>query len=128
MSLQFRVQAERERLHWTQRKLAKEIGCSPSHLSQLESGDRVNISAGLFMQLAKVFNVRPEWLMWGQEPRIVGELTDQEKLLFDAWRELIPTFQEKFLGLIIETAEESKKRNLKNKFAELLSDKYVDEG
>ena len=70
-----RVRARRKALHITQRALASELDCTPTHISNLEN-NFTTPSLTFVMQLCSILDVTPDYLLLGID-RIGGEKDDR---------------------------------------------------
>ena len=86
-----RVRKERERLKWSQRRLAREIEISAGYLPRIERGE-AEVKFLFLVALAEQFDVNVRWLATGeglrgsfrsdQDPQI----TDKELQMLEWWR------------------------------------------
>jgi transcriptional regulator with XRE-family HTH domain len=60
-----RMKYAREQLKLTQTDFAQNLGFVNSYISEIEAGDR-NISQNVLVNLAKVYNISPTWVLLGQ--------------------------------------------------------------
>lgn len=84
------IKAERDRLRWSQRDLAKALGVSPGAVGQWENGSTRPSFASL-LDMAELFGASLTGLV-GPGTSYPGELVEREDelLLLHAWRQLDP--------------------------------------
>jgi transcriptional regulator with XRE-family HTH domain len=95
---------ETERRNWSNNELAKRAGLSPSYVSMVLSGQR-SVTFDFCAGIAKAFGERPEVIFRkaGLLPTSSGkmsELSEDEKELVEAYRELSPGLKPVALGLL----------------------------
>lgn len=84
-----RIRDTRKERKLTQAQLSKAGGIKQGSLSDLETGQTVEISGAVLIKLAKALRVRPAWLMFGEEPKEVSmaaDLPQDERALLERYR------------------------------------------
>lgn len=83
----------------TQGQLAKAIGITQGSLTQLETGKSKSPASTTLTELARVFEVDPDWLMTGKgSPQAPVALSDKEAELVLVFRELSTEGQDYVIG------------------------------
>lgn len=70
-----RVIEIRKKLRLNQKEFAKRINLSQTHLSSIECGVR-ELTGRVADDIARVYNVNKEWLLYGKEPVFIDFLAD----------------------------------------------------
>ena len=73
-----RIRRRRRALHMSQRHVAKRLKVAQTYISKIERGDFLGIAFPLLMDLAKLLEVRPQYLMFGEEPIEPNDLCPAE--------------------------------------------------
>lgn len=68
-----RVKRLREQAGYTISELALMAGLHPSHVAQIERGERPNPRSETVTKLCRVLHCTPEYLMYGAEPAAVDD-------------------------------------------------------
>lgn len=70
-----RMKYAREHLKLKQIDFAQTLGFANSYISEIEAGDR-NISQNVLVNLAKVYNISPTWILLGQGAMFLNEINN----------------------------------------------------
>ena len=89
-----RVKGSREKLGYTQAKLASEAGITPAAISQIEAGERV-ASTPVLRKLASVLMVSTDYLLGDKDHSEISDLLQNESFqaFFRDWKNLSPEDQ-----------------------------------
>lgn len=97
-----RIKAEREKVGWSQSKLANEAGVQSSTISQIESGRRKKPSVDVLQRIAKALSITVSHLL-GQteEDELIDLLQDEEiQIFFRNFKDLSPGTKKNLLDQI----------------------------
>jgi transcriptional regulator with XRE-family HTH domain len=95
----------------TQVKLAQLAGVKQASISDLERGESKSFRGVTLVSVARVLNIRPEWLSQGKgamERRDVP-LSDQAVAVAQAWDRLTPEVKEKIAQMIFAMDQQAEK-------------------
>ena len=69
-------------------QMADVCKCSENYIYRLlKFSDTPRISSEILIRMADYFGVRPQYLLWGEMPRVAPcKLSEEEDLLIGAWR------------------------------------------
>lgn len=62
--MRYRIKEHRARLNLTQDQLADLIGCSRQYVNRMETDDNTNVSIGLLLRMAKLFDCKVDDLFF----------------------------------------------------------------
>lgn len=63
-----RIRRRRRKLTMSQQHVADRLGVAQTYISKIERGDFQGIAFPLLIELAKLLETRPQYLMFGEEP------------------------------------------------------------
>ena len=113
-------------LKLTQQAFADQLGLSQNYVWQIEKGERVP-SDRTISDICRIFNVNPEWLRNGEEPKFMPDLDEDTEIineLLSAVDDPVVDIIKAFMGVYMTLNEEDKKKarafaaSLKNKVKE----------
>lgn len=89
----------REAKHWSQRKLALQVGLSHGLIALYEQGKRIPSFDSLCL-LADTLGVTLTDLVSNDEPTLIAEEQMAEQRMLRAWREADPTYRQVVLEIL----------------------------
>lgn len=95
----------------TQVELAQKAGVKQASISDLERGESKSFRGVTLVGIARVLNVRAEWLSQGKGPmeRRDVPLSEQAVAVAQAWDQLAPEIKAKTAEMIFAMAEQTQK-------------------
>ena len=78
-----RIYQKRTELNMTMTELANKLGVQASAVNKWEKGIVTNIKRSTIQEMARIFNVSPVWLAYGEEPQPIPYLENNPIELAD---------------------------------------------
>lgn len=106
-----RLRHARKQRKLTQVKLAQLAGVKQASISDLERGESRSFRGVTLVSVARVLNVRPEWLSQGKGPmeRKDVPLSNEALAVAQAWDRLAPEIRSKIADMIFTMDEQREK-------------------
>jgi transcriptional regulator with XRE-family HTH domain len=106
-----RLRHARKARRLTQVELANKAGIKQASVSDLERGESKSFRGATLVAMARVLNVRPEWLSHGKGPmeRRDVPISDKAMAVAQAWDRLAPEIQEKIADIIFTMEAQAEK-------------------
>lgn len=101
-----RVGAALSRPGITASKVAREVGITPSSVTQWKNGDTKNIASDILFDAARAFEVDPEWLATGKGEMVVDSAKDRlsnEGILVGILYQELPDHQKRMVKVLIDS-------------------------
>lgn len=95
----------------TQVKLAQLAGVKQASISDLERGESKSFRGQTLVSVARVLNIRPDWLSNGKGAmeRSDTPLTDEAVMVAEAWQRLTPEVRSRIADMIFAMTEQTDK-------------------
>ena len=110
MKIGYIIKSERLRNKLSQEEVAKAIGSTKQAVYKYETGIVTNIPMDKIAQMAQLFGVTPAYIMgWEEETPEEPKLSEGERLVLEAFRQIPEEQQKHFLEMIRAYANSLKK-------------------